>query len=91
MRWRQGICAATDRPGWPDSLAAIQSTITALGVQALDIPEGASLALVNILMIGHTLGRGIIVATSRAPDAAGTPASRTEHLADDAHSQLCGS
>jgi Raf kinase inhibitor-like YbhB/YbcL family protein len=43
--------------------------VTALGVETLDVPEGASLALVNILMIGHTLGRGIIVATSQAPDA----------------------
>ncbi len=43
--------------------------VTALGVDTLDVPEGASLALVNILMIGHTLGRGIIVATSQAPGA----------------------
>ena len=43
--------------------------VTALAVDTLDIPEGASLALANILMIGHTLGRGIIVATSQAPDA----------------------
>ena len=43
--------------------------VTALGVDTLDVPERASLALVNILMIGHTLGRGIIVATSQPPDA----------------------
>jgi Raf kinase inhibitor-like YbhB/YbcL family protein len=43
--------------------------VTALAVDTLDIPERASLALVNILMISHTLGRGIIVATSQAPEA----------------------
>jgi len=43
--------------------------VTALGVEILNVPEGASLALANILMIGHTLGRGIIVATSQAPGA----------------------
>lgn len=40
--------------------------VTALDVAALDVPQGASIALVNILMIGHTLGRAVMVATSTA-------------------------
>jgi Raf kinase inhibitor-like YbhB/YbcL family protein len=43
--------------------------VTALDTPTLDTPEHASLALVNILMISHTLGRGIVTATSQAPDA----------------------
>lgn len=42
---------------------------TALDVDVLDVPPGASTALVNILMIGHTLGRAVLVATSTAPPA----------------------
>ncbi|MEY9939017.1 Raf kinase inhibitor-like YbhB/YbcL family protein [Streptacidiphilus sp. MAP5-52] len=42
---------------------------TALDVPTLDVPEGASLAMFNILMIPHTLGRAILTGTSQAPDA----------------------
>ncbi|AGZ42712.1 YbhB/YbcL family Raf kinase inhibitor-like protein [Actinoplanes friuliensis] len=42
---------------------------TALDVAVLDVPEGASLALVQILMIPHTLGRGLLTGTSEAPPA----------------------
>ncbi|MDP9793829.1 Raf kinase inhibitor-like YbhB/YbcL family protein [Catenuloplanes nepalensis] len=37
---------------------------TALDVPTLDVPAGASLALLNILMIPHTVGRAILVGTS---------------------------
>ncbi|MEV0357901.1 YbhB/YbcL family Raf kinase inhibitor-like protein [Nocardia sp. NPDC050697] len=39
---------------------------TALSVERLEVPEGASLALLNILMIPHTVGRAVIVGTSDA-------------------------
>ena len=42
---------------------------TALDVDTLDLPPGASMAMLNILMIGHTLGRGLLVGTSTAPEA----------------------
>lgn len=38
--------------------------VTALSVETLEVPEGASLAMLNIVMIPHTLGRAIIVGTS---------------------------
>ena len=38
----------------------------ALSVPVLEIPDGASAALVNVLMIQHTVGRGILVGTSTA-------------------------
>ncbi|UGT60581.1 YbhB/YbcL family Raf kinase inhibitor-like protein [Nocardia asteroides] len=41
---------------------------TALSVDRLEVPESASLALLNILMIPHTVGRAVIVGTSD-PDA----------------------
>ncbi|MDR7275277.1 YbhB/YbcL family Raf kinase inhibitor-like protein [Catenuloplanes atrovinosus] len=37
---------------------------TALGVPELELPPGASLAMLHILMIPHTLGRAILVGTS---------------------------
>ncbi|TCJ97681.1 YbhB/YbcL family Raf kinase inhibitor-like protein [Nocardia alba] len=40
---------------------------TALSVDRLEVPEGASLAMLNILMIPHTVGRAVIVGTSDAP------------------------
>ena len=43
--------------------------VTALSVDTLELPDGASLALLNILMIGSALGRAVIVATSQAPAA----------------------
>lgn len=39
--------------------------VTALDVETLDLPPDASLAMLNITMIPHTLGRAIIVGTSR--------------------------
>ncbi|MFC3966125.1 YbhB/YbcL family Raf kinase inhibitor-like protein [Nocardia jiangsuensis] len=39
---------------------------TALSVDRLEVPEGASLALLNVLMIPHTVGRAVIVGTSDA-------------------------
>ena len=38
---------------------------TALGVETLELPDDASLAVLNIAAIPHTLGRGIIIGTSR--------------------------
>jgi Raf kinase inhibitor-like YbhB/YbcL family protein len=38
--------------------------VTALGVETLEPAEGASLAMLNISLIPHTLGRAIIVGTS---------------------------
>jgi len=38
--------------------------VTALAVESLDVPDGASRALLNITLIPHTLGRAIIVGTS---------------------------
>lgn len=40
---------------------------TALSVDHLDVPEGTSLAMLNILMIPHTVGRAVLVGTSDAP------------------------
>lgn len=40
--------------------------VTALDVETLDLPDGASLALVNITMIAHTLGRALLTGTSQA-------------------------
>lgn len=42
---------------------------TALSVEVLDVPAGASLAMLHILMIPHTLGRALLVGTSTAPPA----------------------
>jgi Raf kinase inhibitor-like YbhB/YbcL family protein len=42
---------------------------TALDVDSLELPDGASMALLNILLIPHTLGRAVITATSQAPAA----------------------
>ncbi len=39
--------------------------VTALDTETLQLPERASPAMLNILMIGHTLGRAIIVGTSQ--------------------------
>ncbi|MET8650416.1 YbhB/YbcL family Raf kinase inhibitor-like protein [Nocardia aurea] len=41
--------------------------VTALSVDRLEIPHGASLAMLNILMIPHTVGRAVIIGTSQAP------------------------
>ncbi|GAA2908215.1 hypothetical protein Acy02nite_90850 [Actinoplanes cyaneus] len=38
--------------------------VTALAVASLELPEGASRALLNITLIPHTLGRAIIIGTS---------------------------
>jgi Raf kinase inhibitor-like YbhB/YbcL family protein len=38
--------------------------VTALAVESLELPEGASRALLNIALIPHTLGRAIVVGTS---------------------------
>ncbi|MEZ0094519.1 YbhB/YbcL family Raf kinase inhibitor-like protein [Streptacidiphilus sp. EB129] len=43
--------------------------VTALGVPTLDVPDGAGLAMLNILMIQHTLGRALLIGTSQAPEA----------------------
>jgi Raf kinase inhibitor-like YbhB/YbcL family protein len=43
--------------------------VTALDVATLEVPEGASRALLNILLIPHTRGRAVLVGTSTAPDA----------------------
>jgi Raf kinase inhibitor-like YbhB/YbcL family protein len=43
--------------------------VTALDVEVLDVPAGASTALVHILAIPHTLARGVTVATAQAPPA----------------------
>ncbi|WP_327141087.1 YbhB/YbcL family Raf kinase inhibitor-like protein [Nocardia sp. NBC_01327] len=40
---------------------------TALSVDHLELPPAASLAMLNIVMIPHTLGRAVIVGTSDAP------------------------
>ncbi|MGN2637773.1 YbhB/YbcL family Raf kinase inhibitor-like protein [Nocardia takedensis] len=40
--------------------------VTALSVDRLELPEGAGLALLNISMIPHTLGRAVLVGTSDA-------------------------
>lgn len=39
---------------------------TALSVPTLSVPPGASTALLNILMIEHTLGRALLIGTSEA-------------------------
>ncbi len=41
--------------------------VTALDAEVLDLPAGASLAVLNIAMITHTLGRALLVGTSQAP------------------------
>ena len=41
--------------------------VTALDVDVLDVPDGASLAMFNILLIAHTLGRAVLVGTSQPP------------------------
>ena len=41
--------------------------VTALDVAPLVLPPGASTALLNIVMIGHTLGRAVLVGTSTPP------------------------
>jgi len=43
--------------------------VTALSVERLELPPGSSLAMLNIAMIPHTLGRGILVGTSTADHA----------------------
>ena len=43
--------------------------VTALDVDTLEVPDGASLALLNILLVPHTRGRAVITATSQAPSA----------------------
>jgi phosphatidylethanolamine-binding protein (PEBP) family uncharacterized protein len=43
--------------------------VTALDIPTLDVPDRASLAMLNILMISHTLGRAVLVGTSHAPEA----------------------
>ncbi|MET0422546.1 MAG: YbhB/YbcL family Raf kinase inhibitor-like protein [Actinoplanes sp.] len=43
--------------------------VTALDVETLDLPDGASRALLNIQLIPHTLGRAVLVGTSTAPSA----------------------
>ncbi|MFI6223374.1 YbhB/YbcL family Raf kinase inhibitor-like protein [Nocardia salmonicida] len=40
---------------------------TALSVDRLEIPDTASIAMLNIMMIPHTIGRAVIVGTSDAP------------------------
>ncbi|WP_405163439.1 YbhB/YbcL family Raf kinase inhibitor-like protein [Nocardia sp. NBC_01499] len=40
---------------------------TALSVDSLEISDGASLAMLNIVMIPHTVGRAVLVGTSDAP------------------------
>lgn len=40
---------------------------TALSVERLETPDGASLAMLNILMIPHTVGRAVLIGTSDAP------------------------
>src|SRR3982750_1601612 len=39
---------------------------TALSVDTLDLPPGAGLAMLNILLIQHTLGRAVLIGTSTA-------------------------
>ncbi|MFI7601630.1 YbhB/YbcL family Raf kinase inhibitor-like protein [Actinoplanes sp. NPDC049681] len=41
--------------------------VTALDVEVLEVPAGASLAMLHILMVPHTVGRGVLVGTSVAP------------------------
>ena len=41
--------------------------VTALSTSELALPAGASLALVHAMIIPHTLGRGVLVATAQAP------------------------
>lgn len=41
--------------------------VTALDTETLVLPAGASLALLNITMIAHTLGRALLTGTSQAP------------------------
>lgn len=41
--------------------------VTALSVDTLDVPAGQSLAMFNISLLPHTLGRAVLVATSTAP------------------------
>lgn len=38
--------------------------VTALAVERLDVAPDASLAMLNVAMVPHTLGRGILVGTS---------------------------
>lgn len=42
---------------------------TALSVEHLDVPDGQSLAMFNISMLPHTLGRAVLIGTSAAPEA----------------------
>jgi Raf kinase inhibitor-like YbhB/YbcL family protein len=39
---------------------------TALSIETLELPPGAGLAMLNILLIPHTLGRAILIGTSQA-------------------------
>jgi phosphatidylethanolamine-binding protein (PEBP) family uncharacterized protein len=41
--------------------------VAALDVDVIDVPDGTSLAMFNILMIQHTLGRAVLVGTSQPP------------------------
>ncbi|HEV2634174.1 MAG TPA: YbhB/YbcL family Raf kinase inhibitor-like protein [Actinocrinis sp.] len=41
---------------------------TALSVPKLQVPEGASTALLHILMIEHTVGRAVLIGTSEASE-----------------------
>jgi Raf kinase inhibitor-like YbhB/YbcL family protein len=51
---------------------------TALSVETLEVPPGASLAMLNILMIPHTLGRAILTGTSTAAAAWKTGAPKNQ-------------
>jgi len=43
--------------------------VTALDVETLDVPAGASAALLQILLLPHTLGRAVLIGSSQAPAA----------------------
>jgi len=43
--------------------------VTALDVEQLALPDGAGPALVHAVIVPHTLGRAVLVATAQAPDA----------------------
>lgn len=62
---QRGYSGAQPPPG--TGIHHMYFCLTALDVPTLDLPAGSSTALLNITMIGHTLGRAVLKGTSTPP------------------------
>ena len=60
---RPGYTGAKPPPG--SGIHRVFVCVTALNVDTLDLPADASTALLNIALIPHTVGRAILIGTSR--------------------------